>query len=209
MLKKMILRQFVSSHIAPHFPEFRLYKGEDLVRLCRPLMHGIVFERSEWNDDFYVTCFVQFLTSRKEYFSIGFGERMKRLDTAGDTFWVTPAETEVETLLQAMRNSPYSPFNLKPTCKRIIEMSDIQEEGAHSLFGLATCAIFENNPDLARHFFSLSREKVGEPKYDWRRKLLGEIDELESGLDDLAATQMKLRRWVEETIRLLGLQELG
>jgi hypothetical protein len=172
-------------------------------------LHGIVFERSEWNDDFYVTCFVHFLTIRDDFFAIGFGERMRRSDVPGDTFWVTPAESEAEKLLQAMRNSAYSPLNLKPTCKRILELSNIEEEGAHSLFGLATCAIFEDNPDLARHFFALSREEVGEPEYDWRRKLLGEIDELERGLDDLVATQMKLRGWVEETIRMLGLQQLG
>jgi hypothetical protein len=35
------------------------------------------------------------------------------------------------------------------------------------------------------------------------------MNELESGLDDLAATQTKLRRWVEESIRLLGLEKLG
>jgi hypothetical protein len=209
MLKKRILRRFVLAHIAPHFPDFHLYEGVDLVRLCRPLIHGIVFEPSQWNDDFYVTCFVQCLTSRKDYLGIGFGERMKRPDVPGETFCVSPADEEANKLLQAMQKSRFSPFNLKPTCKRLIALANVEERGAHSLFGLGTCAIFEDDPGLARDFFSMAREKTGEPEYDWDTRLLNDIDEVESGLDDLVATQVKLRSWVEETIRLLGLQELG
>ena len=179
------------------------------MRLCRPLLHGVVFEPSQWNDDFYVRCFIQFLTSRKEDLAIGFGERMQRPDSPGDTFWVTPAESEAGYLLQAMRSSAFSPFNLRPTCRRVIELAKVDEEGPHGLFGLGTCAVFENDAGLARHFFSLAKEKIGEPRYDWRRKLLREIDDVESGLDDLIAMQLKLRGWVEETIRLLGLQALG
>ena len=209
MLKRKVLQEFVEAYIAPHFPDFHLFKRVDLVRLCRPFLHGIVFEPSQWNDDFYVTCFVQFLTTRIDYLSIGVGERMQRPDSSGDTFWVTPAESEAEKLLHALRNSAFSPFNLKPTCKRMMELSKTDEESAHGLFDLGACAIFEHDPDLARHFFSLAREEIGDPEYDWDTRLLNDIDEIESGLDDLAATQMKLRRWVEETIRLLGLQELG
>ena len=38
---------------------------------------------------------------------------------------------------------------------------------------------------------------------------LNEILELEGTLDDLSATQLKLRRWVEESIRLLGMEKFG
>jgi hypothetical protein len=209
MLKKKMLRRFVVEQIAPHFLDLHLYEGVDLVRVNRPFVQGIVFEPSQWNDDFYVTCFVDSLTRRKDYLAIGFGERLQRTDKPGDTFWIDPAEAEAEMMLHAMRNSPFSPFNLKPTCRRVLELSNIEDESENGLFDLGTCAIFENDPGFARECFSRARHRICEPEYDWDAKLLSDMDELESGLDDLAATQTKLRRWVEESIRLLGLERLG
>jgi hypothetical protein len=209
LLKEKVLRQFVAKSIAPHFPEFHLYQGIDLVRLCRPLLHGIVFEPSQWNDDFYVTCFVDFLTSRKDYLAIGFGERMRRTDGQGDTFWVKCPEEEAQMLFQAMRSSVFSPFNLKPTCRRVIELSNIDEKSAHGLFDIGACAILENDPGMARECFSRAKLRIGMPEFDWDKRLLNDITQVESRLDDLAATQVLLRGWVEETIRMLGLQHLG
>ena len=209
MIRKAVLRKWVQMHIWPHFRDFHMYERLDLVRICRPLLHGIVFEQSQWDDDFYVTCFVYFLTDRDDCFGIGFGERMPRYDVTGETYRVEPAEEEAAKLLDAMRQSPYSPFNLRPTCLNAIALADNEERGAHSYFGLGTCAIFENDPGLARHFFSRAKEAIGTPEYDWDTKLLGEILELEGTLDDLAATQLKLHRWVEETIRLLGMEKFG
>lgn len=209
MIRKAVLRKWVQMQIWPHVRDFHMYERLDLVRICRPLLHGIVFEPSQWDDDFYVTCFVQFLPGRKDYLAIGFGERMRRYDVPGQSYRVEPAEEEAAKLLDAMRQSPYSPFNLQPTCGRMIELAGDEKHGEHNYFGLGTCAIFENDPGLAQHFFSLAKEAIGTPEYDWDTKLLNEILELEGTLDDLPATQLKLRRWVEESIRLLGMEKFG
>ena len=208
MTKSTIINRFMKDRIAVHFPEFHLFRRRHLLKICRPLLHGIVIESPGPGEYFYVTCFVQFLTERDDTFNMGFGERVPRCDGSGQSFWVEPSDEE-SVLLNSLRQSSFSPFNLDPTCRNVLKLAEGFEHGPHTFFGLATCAILENDVNLALELLERSRERTGSPVYEWRQKLLAEIEELESGLNNTQATQIKLMRWVEESIRMLGLQTYG
>ena len=209
MIKRTLIRKFVADHIAPHFPDFGFDLRGDLSRVCRPFLHGICFEQSE-DDTFYVTCFVHFLSKRSDFIAIGFGERMRRNDRYGESWRTEPSEGEAALLLGAMRGSRYSPFNLHPTSKAILALADPDVRGPHSLFGLAHCAIFENDARLATEFMRLAKSRFkGVTLTESDRLLLAEITEIEDGLDDLVGTQRKLKDWVEESIHLLKLEKIS
>ncbi len=209
MIKRALIRRFIRDHIAPQFPDFRFNRRGDLARICRPFLHGICFEQSSFDDTYYVTCFVHFLSKRSDVLGIGFGERMRRDDANWDSWRVEPAEAEAGQLLEAMHRSKYSPFNLQPTSGAVLALADPSVRGPHSLFALSHCAIFENDRRRAAFFLRLAKSGLGIPKFDWSRRLLAEIEEIESGLDDLPGTQRKLNEWVEESIHLLRLEALA
>ena len=111
MLRRSSIGKFVKVHIAPQFPGFHMYDTTDLVRVRRPLLHGICFEQSPSSDLFRTWCFVDFLTDPRDSLALGFGERMRR---PGHTLGQDPTRgkpaaewtaKEKEAFLKAMEQS--------------------------------------------------------------------------------------------------------
>lgn len=209
MIRKANLRRFILDFIRPELSGFSILRGKDLVRVSRPLVQGVVFERSTSGRDFYVSCFVDFLASRHETISLSFGERIQRPDGLSECWRLEDPIREASILIKALHGSGFSPYNLAPICRDVLALAESREWSAQVCFGLGTCSIFEHDPGLARHYFERARARIDPPQADWDRDLLAEIAVLEKGLDDLGATQTMLRQWVEESIRLRGLQHLG
>lgn len=208
-LRQSEIAKFLAEHIAGSFPGFYQFDKTCLLQVRRPVLHGVCLDKSPSDDAFYVWCFVQFLTEEDDRIAFTMGSRAGRHDRTGSTWRIGPAKSEADDLLRALNDHPLSPFRLEATCGNLLRIADPERLNTHGLYGMGTCAVYENDVALAHFYFEKVREITRRPAEGWRLELLNRTEIIDKLLSDLPAAKTNLMAWVEESIHRLKLDAIA
>lgn len=152
MIKPIEMKRFLKKHVVPELAGFYLHKNDMVLRVSSIFFHGFYFQRSLYDDDFYVTRFVSFLPDGTDFLGMIVEDRIAREDRPDKhttMFRLDNPEQEAEQIFRSLRADRLYRLTIRPTCRSVL---DALPEGDYSVwvhFGLACCAIMEGETDRA------------------------------------------------------------
>jgi hypothetical protein len=212
VIKKPVMRRFLKQHVIPEFDRFFIHRDDMLLRITALFLHGVYFQRSAYDEDFYVHPFVEFLPDGLDFIGFTIGGRVGRIDSPHHyrpMFNLEPAQEEAEVIVRSIRASRYYPHIIHPTCRSLLDEFDADSLPVWTYHGLACCAIMEGERDRAARLLKRFDDIMIQFDDDNSRAFHEMYLTLSARLDNLDWCRDFLWRRAEESIRLKKLEKIA
>jgi hypothetical protein len=212
-MKERKLGEFVREFVAPRLTGFFQYERVWLVRITSIFLHGFLFERRDVEDEFYVSNFIDFLPSGRDWVGLIIDDRVTAVSPDGGivhTFSTEHPEEQTELILDAVRSSAIYPYVANPSCQSILSRFDGKLGMVWAKFGLACCAILEREHETAKSYLLAFLNETEWLKDDPETRLeRAFIEELLDNIDNIDWCIDYLWRRAEDTISLRKLEKVA